>query len=385
MASMLRARFHPAIADFGAGPWNALVAGDNPFACHGFLAALEQTGCIRREYGWQAHHLGLYRADRLVAAAPCYIKTNSWGEFVFDFAWADAWERAGGAYYPKLLLGIPFSPVTGPRLLVGTGADAPELRRALVMALCEETERRGWSSAHANFLPEDQANAFDANWLARLDLQYHWHNAAYAGFDDFLGALRHKKRKNIRTERRAVATSGLRLETVPADSLAADELDAVHQLYLRTFADKGNFATLGFAFFRQLASLFGPDMQLALARHKGEIVAMALFLIGGNTLYGRYWGSRLDVPGLHFELCYYQGIELAIRRKLLCFEPGAQGLHKLARGFLPVRTHSRHYIADSGFRAAVAESLQHERLALTQREAELLRHSPYVRDSRIET
>ncbi|MGB3460809.1 GNAT family N-acetyltransferase [Rhodanobacter lindaniclasticus] len=367
-------RFHDAIAELPAAAWDALRGEANPFVSHAFLRALEDTGCIRPDWGWQAHHLGLYDDDRLVAAAPLYLKGNSHGEFVFDWSWASAWERAGGEYYPKLLCGVPYSPVPGPRLL----ADTPARQRALVEAMRGEATRLGLSSVHANFLQPAELAAFDDSWLVRSDVQFHWHNRDYRHFPAFLTALNHKKRKNILHERAQVAASGLAIEWRSGDTLDEHEWDCVHALYEATFDDKGNHAVLTAAFFRRLGEL-GPLAQLALARAGDEIVAMALFVQGGGVLYGRYWGTLVDVPGLHFELCYYRGIEYAIAQGLQRFEPGAQGEHKLARGFLPARTHSRHWLAHPGFRAVVASALAREAPAMDAYAEELRQHSPYAR------
>ncbi|HET8898522.1 MAG TPA: peptidogalycan biosysnthesis protein [Rhodanobacteraceae bacterium] len=373
----LRVRFVETLDAVDAAAWDALRADANPFLSHAFLAGLERHGCIRADWGWQAQHALLYRDTALVAAAPLYRKENSRGEFVFDFAWARAWEAAGGQYYPKLLGAVPYSPVTGPRLLTGTGPDAAALKRPLVDAMVEATLAHGWSSAHVDFLPPDDHNAFDARWLPRFDWQFHWHNRGYRRFDDFLAALRHKKRKNIRHERQQ-AHAGLACTMQRGDTLNERDWQRVHALYCDTFARKGNLATLSLGFFQHLATSLGDGLQLALARQRGEIVAMALFLVGGACLYGRYWGSAIEQAGLHFELCYYQGIDYAIAHGLARFEPGAQGEHKLARGFLPCRTESRHYIVHAGFRTAVAAALRREQAALLDYRAELLAHSPYT-------
>ncbi len=382
---MLTTRFHDAIAELPAAEWDALRADANPFVSHAFLDALERSGCIRPDWGWQAHHLGLYEAGRLVAAAPLYLKGNSHGEFVFDWSWAHAWQRAGGEYYPKLLNGVPYSPVPGPRLLAGDHARTPSLQCELVGAMRRQAERLGLSSVHSNFLQPAELAAFDADqgWLARSDVQFHWHNSGYRHFPDFLGALNHKKRKNILRERRQVAASGLAIEWRGGDTLSGDEWRRVHALYEATFDMKGNHAALTAAFFRRLGTL-GSTAQLALARDGAAIVAMALFVQGGDVLYGRYWGASMDVPGLHFELCYYRGIEHAIAHKLERFEPGAQGEHKLARGFLPVRTHSRHYLANPDFRAAVAKALASEDEAVDAYAAGLRSHSPYADHGHVE-
>ena len=372
---MIEARFHDRIASIPATDWDALRPDGNPLLSHAFLHALEDSGCIRPAWGWQARHLGLYEHDRLLAAAPLYLKGNSHGEFVFDWSWADAWERAGGDYYPKLLCGVPYSPVTGPRLLAGGNS---ELQHALVTAMQREAERLRLSSVHANFLPDGETAAFGIDWLARSDVQFHWHNRNWRDFDGFLAALNHKKRANIRHERARVAASGLRVEWRGGDTLGEAEWDAVHALYLATFDAKGNHAALTAEFFRRLGTL-GGMAQLALAHDEAGIAAMALFLEGDGVLYGRYWGGRVEAPGLHFELCYYRGIEHAIAQGLQRFEPGAQGEHKLARGFLPVRTHSRHLILHEGFRAAVREALLSEAASMDDYAQELAVHSPYAR------
>lgn len=376
---MIEARFHDSITSMPATAWDALRPDDNPFVSHAFLAALERTGCIRPDWGWQAHHLGLYEADHLVAAAPLYLKGNSHGEFVFDWSWASAWERAGGDYYPKLLNAVPYSPVPGPRLLAGTGPEAASLRQALLSAMQTFARRMKLSSVHANFLRDEELAAFDDSWLARSDVQFHWRNQGYADFAGFLDALNHKKRKNIRQERAHVAGAGLLIEMRQGNELSPHEWRRVHALYESTFDAKGNHAALTEAMFLALGETLGDSVQLALARQHGAIIAMALFLQSHDTLYGRYWGAEVDIPGLHFELCYYQGIEHAIRHGLQRFEPGAQGEHKLARGFLPVRTHSRHYLVNESFRHAVREALSREADAIHDYAEELQAHSPYAR------
>jgi uncharacterized protein len=376
---MTDSRFHSRIEDMPAEAWDALRPDDNPFVSHAFLAALERTGCIRADWGWRAHHLGLYEDGQLVAAAPLYLKGNSHGEFVFDWSWASAWERAGGDYYPKLLNAAPYSPVPGPRLLAGTGPQAAARRQALVSTMSAFAKRMKLSSVHANFLRDDELAAFGDEWLARSDVQFHWQNQGHADFADFLGALNHKKRKNIRQERAHVAACGLSIEMRNGGELSANEWQRIHALYESTFDAKGNHAALTRAFFLTLGETLGDAVQLALARDGHEIVAMALFLQSRDTLFGRYWGGEVDVPGLHFELCYYQGIDYAIRHGLQRFEPGAQGEHKLARGFLPVRTHSRHYLVNEDFRAAVRAALAQEDEAIRDYAQELHAHSPYAR------
>ncbi len=371
-------RFHSSIDDIPAHAWDALRPDDNPFVSHAFLAALERTGCIRANWGWQAHHLCLYQDGQLIAAAPLYLKGNSHGEFVFDWSWASAWERAGGDYYPKLLNAAPYSPVPGPRLLAGNGPQAAARRQALASAMAAFAKRMNISSVHANFLREEELAAFGDEWLARSDIQFHWQNRQHAEFADFLAALNHKKRKNIRQERNHVASCGLAIEMRGGSGLSVNEWRRIHALYESTFDAKGNHAALTRAFFLSLGETLGDAVQVAMAHDGHDIVAMALFLQSNDTLYGRYWGGDVDVPGLHFELCYYQGIEHAIRHGLQRFEPGAQGEHKLARGFLPVRTHSRHYLVNEDFRAAVRASLVQEDAAVEEYAQHLHSHSPYA-------
>ncbi|MGE7136942.1 GNAT family N-acetyltransferase [Luteibacter sp. NPDC031894] len=371
-------RFLDGLGGIPAADWDALVPDGNPFVSHAFLHGMEAKGCLREDYGWRPHHLGIFEDGRLVAAAPTYLKGNSHGEFVFDWSWAAAWERAGGDYYPKLLVASPYSPVPGPRLLVREGIQAEVMRNRLTAALVDEADRLGLSSIHANFLADADLDAFDDRWLVRADYQFHWHNRGYADFDAFLAALTSKKRRNIRQERAHAHASGLTVEMRAGDALSDTEWRQIHALYELTFDMKGNHAALTARFFQYLGRTLGPNVQVAIARDSHDIVAMALFLRSGDALYGRYWGASVELSGLHFELCYYRGIDYAIREGLARFEPGAQGEHKLARGFLPTLTHSRHYIAHEGFRRAVADALRQEAAHREAYREELLAHSPYA-------
>jgi predicted N-acyltransferase len=378
---MLSLRTHASLDEIDPADWDALVGDGNPFVSHAFLSGLERTGCIRDALGWRAQHLTLHDGDALLGALPVYLKGNSHGEYVFDWSWAHAWERAGGDYYPKLLCAVPYSPVTGPRLLAATNPALTRCRVTLAQALLDLTHELGLSSAHVNFLREDELAAFDHElWLPRCDWQFHWRNEhGWRDFADFLDALTHKRRKAIRHERAQVAAAGLVCEFRNGGSLDDTEWDAMHALYLSTFDLKGNTPTLSRDFFRHLGHAFPTRSHVAFARRNGEIVAGALYLSSHDTLYGRYWGAHEQVPGLHFELCYYQGIEHCLRAGLTRFEPGAQGEHKLARGFLPVRTHSRHYLANEAFRNAVRASLKREAAMLDAYGRELLEHSPFAR------
>ena len=367
-------RIHRGLSDIPAGSWDALHDG-HPFVSHAFLHGLEAHGCLRPDWGWTPHHLGLWDGERLLAAAPAYLKTNSHGEFVFDHAWAHAYARHGLDYFPKLLCAVPYSPVTGPRLLAPT----PALRRALADALATEAARTGLSSAHVNFHASDDDDAFDdARWLQRIDLQYHWRNdAGWATFEDYLGAMDHKHRKNIRQERAKVARAGVRFRIVHGDEAGADDLATMHRFYLQTFAEYGNSPALTLPFLAHLARALPRALVLILAEHDGEPVAGALCLRGPDTLYGRYWGASVTLPGLHFETCYYQGIEYCLREGLRVFEPGAQGEHKIARGFLPRRVRSRHHVIDPRFADALAPWCAEERRVVCGNEAWLRQRSPF--------
>ena len=372
-------RIHRALSELPAAAWDALHDGRNPFISHTFLSGLESTGCLRPDWGWTPCHLGLWEGEALVAAAPGYLKANSHGEFVFDHAWAHAYARHGLDYYPKWLCAVPYSPVTGPRLLA-RDADA---RRRLPAAIAGFAARGGLSSAHVNFHDEVDDAAFDADaegagWLLREDLQYHWRNeAGWRDFDDFLAAMDHKHRKNIRQERRKVREAGIVLRVVHGDEASADDLAAMHGFYLSTFADYGNSPALTLAFLQHLARAMPRQLVLILAEREGTPIAGALCLRGGDTLYGRYWGASERHPGLHFEACYYQGIDYCLREGLRQFEPGAQGEHKIARGFLPVRVRSRHWIADPRFADALRGWCAEERAAVASQQLALRRHAPF--------
>ena len=361
-----------------AADWDALHDGTNPFVAHAFLAGLERHGCIRAAYGWTPHHLGLWDGERLVGAVPGYLKDNSHGEFVFDHAWAHAYARHGLDYYPKWLGAVPYTPVTGPRLL----ARDDDARRALADAIGSHAGDLGLSSAHVNFHHADEADAFGAAWLARTDVQYHWRNrGGWTCFDGFLAAMDHRHRKNIRQERAKVRRAGIVFRVVHGDEAGGRDLAAIHGYYLRTFAEYGNTPSLTPGFLAHLAREMPRNLVLVLAMRGDTHVAGALCLRGGDTLYGRYWGADETVPGLHFETCYYQGIEYCLREGLSRFEPGAQGEHKLARGFLPALVHSRHWIADPDFAAALRSWCGQEVVAVRQHAAILAARGPFRADA----
>ncbi len=371
---MYDARFLPSLADMSARDWDALHDGRNPFVTHAFLHGLESQGCLRRDWGWTPHHLTLWEGDTLVAAAPGYLKDNSHGEFVFDHAWAHAYARYGLDYYPKWLCAVPYSPVTGPRLLAQDAAH----RKALLTAVRDEVLRLGLSSAHVNFHAEDEDDAFASDWLPRIDVQYHWRNPGHwRDFDGFLADFDHKHRKNIRQERAKVQRAGVVIRTVHGDEATAADLEAMFGFYLRTFQDYGNSPALTLPFLQHLAQTMPRQLVMFLADHDGRTIAGALCLRGHNMLYGRYWGAEAPLPGLHFETCYYQGIAYCLREGLARFEPGAQGEHKIARGFLPAWVRSRHWIADPEFAGALANWCDEESQAVRRYARTLQSHSPF--------
>lgn len=377
------ARILPGLSGISAAQWDALHDGRNPFVRHAFLSGLEAHGCLREEWGWTPHHLTVWDGDELIAAAPAYLKQNSHGEFVFDHAWAHAYARHGLDYFPKWLAAVPYSPVTGPRLLA-RDADGRRLLLDLMRGLCE---RQSLSSAHVNFHEADEDEAFGEEWLQRIDVQYHWTNEPDADgrrwrhFDEFLAAFDHKHRKNIRQERAKVARAGVSVRVVDGTQASDADLSAMHGFYLNTFAEYGNHAALTLDFLRHLVRTAPQTLVLFLAERDGAPIAGALCLRGGDTLYGRYWGLSPDLPaplpGLHFETCYYQGIDYCLREGLTRFEPGAQGEHKIARGFLPTFVRSRHWIADPEFRQALQGWCTQERASVRRYKRTLDAHCPY--------
>ena len=376
MTDAVQARIADGVADIAAADWDACAGDGNPFVSHAFLSALEASGSVGPGTGWQPLPLVVDGADgRPAAIAPAYAKSHSQGEYVFDHAWADAWERAGGHYYPKLQVAAPFTPVPGPRLLLRDPAFAP----ALIGALEAVTENNDLSSAHATFLAPEQLPLFEAaGWLVREGTQFHWRNDGYASFDDFLAALSSRKRKTIRKER-AAAQAGLTIRRIAGADISPREWDAFWRFYQDTGSRKWGRPYLTRAFFDIIGETMADQIVLFLAERDGVPVAGALNWQGADTLYGRYWGCTEDVPFLHFELCYYQAIELAIERGLATVEAGAQGEHKLARGYAPVPTWSAHYIPDANFRRAVADYLVRERAGVEADQTALSEFTPFRR------
>ncbi len=387
-----RIRVVSSIADVPAAEWDACANGApahpqprpyNPFVSHAFLSALEASKSAVARTGWQPQHLVLEGADgTAIGAAPCYLKSHSRGEYVFDWSWADAYERAGGRYYPKLQVSVPFTPATGPRLLARTDADPHAARQALAAGLVELCRRHDASSVHATFLPRGELAVLEAQgFLPRADQQFHWENPGYASFDDFLGRLASRKRKAIRRERRDATESGLHIRWLTGSDLTEAAWDAFFAFYIDTGSRKWGRPYLTREFFSRVGETMADRVLLVFAERAGQPVAGALNFIGGDTLYGRHWGAVEPLPFLHFELCYYQAMEFAIAHKLSRVEAGAQGEHKLARGYLPTTTWSGHYFADPGLRRAIAGFLKQERAYVAAAQEELAAAAPFRKET----
>ena len=373
-----RIEFFSSIDQLDSRQWNALTGGTYPFARHEFLAALEHAGCVGGGTGWQPHYLALRDAAGLAGAAAVYLKTHSYGEFVFDFGWAEAYERLGRRYYPKLTLAAPFTPATGPRLLVRGGLDQEVIAAQLLAALEGHAVAKGISSVHALFLDERAHAACAARgWLLRRDCQFHWSNRGYASFENYLESFTAEKRKKARRERRRVAESGVHFETRFGGELDAPLLERIYALHRDTFVRHGHEPYLTPAFFAEIARRLPEALMVKLALHGRTLVAVAVFFRSADTLYGRYWGAAADFHSLHFEACYHQGIEFCIEHGLQRFEPGTQGEHKVSRGFEPRLTWSAHFIADRQFRGAIAQYLEREGAAVENYALEVQEHVPY--------
>jgi len=367
---------HPNVAEIAAADWDACAGLGNPFVSHAFLSALEDSGSANARTGWMPQHAALRDGDRVVAVAPMYAKSHSYGEYVFDHGWANAFERGGGSYYPKLQVAVPFSPVPGPRLLAREGAGVEAMGQALAQA-CQELNL---SSVHATFCTSADWEALGrAGWLQRLGTQFHWENAGYATFDDFLAALNSRKRKSIKRERRDANAAGLRFLALRGDEIKPKHWDAFYKFYTSTVDRKWGSAYLTRKFFPMLSERLGDRVVLMMAEHDGLAVAGALNMVGDEALYGRNWGCRGDWPFLHFELCYYRAIEFAIEHGLQRVEAGAQGEHKIQRGYMPRPTYSAHWIAHPGLRRAVEGFLEQERPAVQADMDALAELSPYKR------
>jgi predicted N-acyltransferase len=370
------------IHDIPAAEWDACAGSDNPFLSHAFFAALEDSASACAETGWLPRHLVVNGAEgEAVGCAPLYLKSHSYGEYVFDWGWADAYQRAGGRYYPKLQAAVPFTPVSGRRFLVRPGAPTGT-QEALAAAMLRLAERLRVSSLHVTFLEPDESSTLTAlGLLPRIGLQYHWRNEGYRSFDDFLARLSSRKRKSLRKERAALADHDVVVRPLSGAAIEPRHWDAFYRFYLDTVERKWAHAYLTRAFFCRLGETMAEKVVLVLAEAPtGRPVGAALNLVGGDALYGRYWGCSASYRFLHFELCYYRAIDYAIEHRLARVEAGAQGEHKIQRGYLPVKTHSAHWIADPGFRCAVARFLDAERPAVEAEIAASAAASPFRRD-----
>jgi len=379
-SSSVTMTLHAAIKDIAAAEWDACAGLDNPFVSHAFLSALEDSGSANARTGWLPQHAALRTGDgAIVAVVPMYAKSHSYGEYVFDHGWANALERVGVRYYPKLQVAVPFSPVPGPRLLRRPGADVPV--GALAGALEQACKTHDLSSVHITFCQEDEWRALgDAGWLCRIGMQFHWENECYADFDGFLGALSSRKRKVLRRERRDANAAGLTFKALSGTDITEAHWDAFYRFYQSTVDRKWGSAYLTRRFFSLLGERLGDRVVLMIAENGGTPVAGALNLAGNEALYGRNWGCRGDWPFLHFELCYYRAIDWAIEHGLKRVEAGAQGRHKIQRGYMPKPTYSAHWIGHTGLRRAVGNFLEEERDGVRREMAALAEESPFRKD-----
>src|SRR3954449_11058315 len=390
MDKELRIRVLPAIADLPAAAWDACANpaskmethAYNPFISHAFLHALEASGSAIARTGWQPQHLVAEIDDgALLGTVPAYLKSHSRGEYVFDAGWAEAYERAGGSYYPKVQVSVPFTPATRRRLLVRPAENAETIRRGLASGLIELTKLRDASSVHVTFAPEGEWRLLgECGFLQRNDQQFHWENANYTTFDDFLNALAARKRKAIKRERREALSPGIDVQWLTGPQLTESVWDHFFAFYVETGSRKWGRPYLTRKFYSLIGETMADKVLLVMAKRAGRYIAGAINFIGGVTLYGRHWGAIEHHPFLHFELCYYQAIEYAIQHKLARVEAGAQGEHKLARGYMPVTTYSAHYIVDPPLRRAIADYLKRERAYVTAAGSELAAMGPFRKD-----
>lgn len=367
------------IAEVAEAEWDSCAGADNPFVSHAFLDVAERSGSASPETGWLARHIGIEDGQgRLIGAAPCYLKSHSYGEYVFDWGWAEAFERAGGRYYPKLQVSVPFTPVAGPRLLVRPGEDAPRMRSLLTAGLVELARQHGVSSLHVTFCEEDEWRTLGAaGLLQRMGQQFHWLNRGYETFEDFLAALSSRKRKAIRKERREANDGKVVIETLTGDALEERHMDAFYRFYLDTVERKWAHAYLTAEFFQMLRERMADKVVLVMASDGGGFVGGALNLLGGDTLYGRNWGCAERFRMLYFEACFYRAIDFAIARGLARVEAGAQGPHKIQRGYLPSPTYSAHWVREPRFRDAVENFLGQERGMVRHEMDALTERGPY--------
>jgi uncharacterized protein len=375
------ARFLDSIAQIDAASWNAMAGAEQPFLRHEFLLAMEESGCASTRTGWDPRHVLIEdSAGTAVAAMPLFRKSHSRGEFVFDFSWAGAYAQHGLRYYPKLLTAVPFTPVSGPRVLLSPKADRKSATAKLTRAVVDYASQDQLSSWHVLFPTEDTAADLDrAGLILRRDCQFHWYNQGYGSFDAFLASFTAEKRKKAKRERRRVAEAGIEFDTLHGGDMSPSLWRTVYAFYADTFHRHGHEPYLNLDFFRRIAAAMPNALMLKIARIGAEPIAVAIFFVGSEALYGRYWGTGGNFHSLHFEACYYQGIEYCIEKGLQRFEPGTQGEHKVPRGFVPTLTHSAHYIADSRFAAAIRDYAKREARGVDTYAAAVNEHVPYHR------
>ncbi|AOG10543.1 GNAT family N-acetyltransferase [Agrobacterium sp. RAC06] len=389
MADEVTIRVVRSFKEIASAEWGELTGasrsapGYNPFTSFAFLSSVEESGSATAETGWMGHHLLLEQEGRLIGAIPCYLKSHSQGEYVFDHGWADAFHRAGGRYYPKLQASIPFTPATGPRLLVRQGEDVSRVQALLAQGLQQVARELGTSSAHVTFLPQGELTALtEAGFLQRTDQQFHFINRGYVDHEAFLAELSSSKRKNLRKERRSALENGISIDWLTGSDLTEEIWDQFFRFYIDTGSRKWGRPYLTRQFYSLVGERMPDDVLLVMAKRDGRYVAGAINFIGSDALYGRHWGCAEDHPFLHFEVCYHQAIDFALHKGLARVEAGAQGEHKLARGYEPVTTHSAHFIAHPGLRRAVADYLEHERREVAQVGEYLGEHTPFRKGER---
>ena len=376
--AQLELSFHTSLAEIEASEWNALAGLSDPFTRYEFLSALEKHNCVGQEYGWYPYHLAVRDQDHtLIGACPLYIKTNSYGEFVFDWSWASAYERAQLEYYPKMVCSVPYNPVTGARLLCA----AKDIKKIMVEQIIKLGEQMKMSGVHFLFTnQEDTQICEDLDLQQRLGCQYHWHNHNYRDFDDFIASFVSRKRKKVKRERRKVQEQNISFELITGDQASPQQIATAHKYYVSTFDRKSGLPTLSLGFFKQIASTMGQQLLFIFALYENSPIACAICFKSDDTLFGRFWGCEQEYDSLHFETCFYQGIDYCIAHKLQRFEPGAQGEHKITRGFLPTKTRSMHWIAHPQFRTPIYEFCQREIKGINHQCSELMSLSPYRDD-----
>lgn len=366
------------LSNIRCSDWNALVKRDYPFIKYEFLFGLEKYQCVGAHFGWLPRHVVVFDQAQLIGAMPLYLKFNSYGEFVFDWAWADVYQRYGHDYYPKLVCSIPYTPISGPRFLLLDGYDYHAIFSLMIAEVLKFADDQAISSIHWLFLLKNEHQfLMDQGFLERNDCQFHWYNQNYQDFDQFLMSMSSRKRKKIKRERRQIQDAGIKVRIAYGDELSLEAWQKVYQFYQVTFLKKSGMPTLSFDFFQYLAEVMGRQLVIVMAEIDQQMIACAINFRDDNSLYGRHWGCDKDYHSLHFELCYYQGIDYCIAQQLQTFEPGAQGEHKLSRGFLPTQTQSAHWIAREDFKSLIQHQVIHEKEMIQLYMEELNQQSPY--------